>query len=160
MSTIYTIGYEGAALADLVATLHVAGVKHVMDVREIPQSRKAGFSKNILAGALAKEGIGYSHWKQLGDPKPGREAARRGLMEEFRAIFAAHLALPQSQTALRQASEEVKRQATVLLCFERDPRSCHRTLVAQQLTDLCSLSVQHLGVIEHGAKQRSLAEAA
>lgn len=160
MNTLYTIGYEGAALDDFVATLIAAGIKHVMDVREVPQSRRPGFSKNILAAALSTEGIGYSHWKQLGDPKPGREAARQGRMEEFRAIFEAHLALPQSQAALRAVSQEITRQATVLLCFERNPKDCHRTLVAHQLTGLCSLSVQHLGVLGHGAKRRTLAEAA
>src|SRR5688572_434272 len=110
MNTLYTIGYEGAALSDFVATLHVARIKHVMAVRQVPQSRRPGFSKNVLAAALALEGIGYSHWKQLGDPKPGREAARQGRMEEFREIFEAHLALPQSQEALQQASREVTRQ--------------------------------------------------
>jgi uncharacterized protein (DUF488 family) len=160
MSTLYTIGYEGAALGDFIATLHAAQIKHVMDIREVPQSRRPGFSKNVLAAALASEGIDYSHWKQLGDPKAGREAARQGRMEEFRSIFESHLALPQSQAALSDASKEVMRQATVLLCFERDPRGCHRTLVAHRLIDLCSLSVRHLGVVEHGAKQRKFAEAA
>lgn len=159
MKAFYTIGYEGAALADFISTLRSVGIKHVMDVREVPQSRRAGFSKNVLAAALAEEGIAYSHWRQLGDPKPGREAARRGMMDEFRTIFEAHLAEPQSQTALRMASEEVTRQPTVLLCFERNPKECHRTLVAKRLTDLCSLSVQHLGV-EHGVSKRRFAKAA
>lgn len=159
MGTLYTIGYEGASVGDFLATLQAKGIKHVMDVREVPQSRRPGFSKNILAAALAAEGIGYSHWKQLGDPKAGREAARRGLMDEFRAIFEAHLALPQSQAALKEASQEAIRQPSVLLCFERDPKGCHRTLVAQRLLALSSLSVQHLGV-DHGADQRRLAKAA
>lgn len=123
-----------------------------MDVRQLPQSRRPGFSKNILAAALGEAGIGYSHVKQLGDPKEGREAARRGDMEEFKAIFSAHLDLPESRVALRHAAETVEGQATVLLCYERDPKTCHRSLVAKRLQDICSLSVQHLGVV-HNAER-------
>lgn len=159
MRTLFTIGYEGASLDDFLATLQAGGITHVMDVREFPQSRRAGFSKNVLAAALAEKGIGYSHWKQLGDPKPGREAARQGRVEEFRAIFKAHLALPESQASLAEASEEVTRQPTVLLCFERNHEACHRNLVAQQLRALYSLSVQHLRV-ENGANLRRRPKAA
>jgi uncharacterized protein (DUF488 family) len=152
MGAIFTIGYEGASVRDLIVTLERAGVQHVMDVRELPQSRRPGFSKNVLAQALAEAGIGYSHVKQLGDPKEGREAARRGDFEEFKAIFSAHLDLPETRAALTQAAGTVARQTTVLLCYERDPKTCHRSLVAKRLQDVCSLSVQHLGVV-HNAER-------
>jgi uncharacterized protein (DUF488 family) len=161
MTTVYTIGYEGAALDDFVATLALAGVKHVLDVREVAQSRRRGFSKNALAEALRLGGITYSHVRQLGDPKPGREAARRGEMAQFRAIFDAHLSLSETYAALLAAAELVQRTPTALVCFERNPQHCHRTLVAQRLTELCSASVRHLGVVEHaGRRHRDVAEAA
>jgi uncharacterized protein (DUF488 family) len=161
MTTVYTIGYEGASLDDFVATLAFAGVKHVLDVREIAQSRRRGFSKNGLADALRLSGITYSHSRQLGDPKPGREAARRGEMDQFRTIFDAHLSLPETQAALSDAAELVQLTPTALVCFERNPQHCHRTLVAQRLTALCSASVRHLGVVEHAGQQhKDVAEAA
>ena len=161
MTTVFTIGYEGASLDDFVATLAMTGVKHVLDVRQLAQSRRRGFSKNGLAETLRLSGITYSHTRQLGDPKPGREAARRGEIDQFRAIFEAHLALPETRAALADAAELVQLLPTALLCFERNPQHCHRTLVAQRLTDLCSASVRHLGVVEHaGQRHRHVAEAA
>ncbi len=146
MTTIYTIGYEGASLTDFIGTLRASGVKHVMDVRELPQSRRAGFSKRALSQALGDAGIGYSHVKQLGDPKHGREAARRGDMDTFRAIFEAHLDLALTGVALQEAATVVKQQPTVLLCYERDPQCCHRTLVVRRLEALDTFEVRHLGV--------------
>ena len=151
METVYTIGYEGASLADFLATLQDAGIGHVLDVRELPQSRRPGFSKRSLTEALLGVGITYTHSKQLGDPKPGREAARRGDMDAFTAIFSAHLDLPQTGEALQAAVEIVTEKPTVLLCYERDPKCCHRALVGQRIKELHPLNIRHLGVRENVA---------
>lgn len=156
MTTVFTIGYEGATLADFIRTLGEAGVRHVLDVRELPQSRRPGFSKRSLSAALADAGIDYSHSKQLGDPKHGREAARRGDMEEFRLIFEAHLDLPASKSALMDAAETVMQSPTVLMCYERNPKDCHRSLVAQRLLGLRSLQIQHLGVQSHVVRRTAV----
>lgn len=153
MLTLFTIGYEGASLDDFIATLQHSGVQRLLDVREIAQSRRRGFSKNALASALAEVGISYTHLRQLGDPKDGREAARRGDVAAFQKIFEDHLELPETKQALFLAADICQREATALLCFERNPHLCHRTLVAKRLTDLCSLSVRHLGVV-HNARER------
>ncbi len=152
MTTVFSIGYECAALSDFVATLKEAGVEHLLDVRELAQSRRPGFSKKALSEALASAGIGYSHCKQLGDPKHGREAARRGDMELFRQIFDAHLDLPASQRALKEASELVTSKPTALMCYERDNRQCHRSRVADRLLSLGAARIQHLGVRVYGRK--------
>lgn len=148
---IFTIGYEKATVQDLIATLRMSGVQRVLDIRELPQSRRKGFSKNVLREALEREGISYLHMKQLGDPKEGREAARSGDFERFQTIFSQHIALPETQEALRLASDEVMSAPTALLCFERNPQHCHRTIVAKELSRLCSLSVRHLGVVDDAA---------
>lgn len=161
MTTFFTIGYEGASLRDFIDTLTEAGVEHVLDVRELPQSRRPGFSKRALSEALEEAGISYSHCKQLGDPKHGREAARRGDMDEFRMIFEAHLDLVASKEALEESANTVCRAPTVLLCYERNPNGCHRSLVAKRLLGLRSLQVQHLGVRSHVNKRtRAAAPAA
>ena len=160
MLTLYTIGYEGASVGDFIATLQEAGIEHVLDVRELPQSRRPGFSKRVLSEALALVGIGYSHCKQLGDPKHGREAARRGDMDEFRAIFEAHLDLPASKDALEETAVAVSEASTALLCYERNPKDCHRNLVANRLLGLRSLQVQHLGVRSHLGRRTGAPSAA
>lgn len=161
MRTLFTIGYEGASLPDFIATLRLAGVQHLIDVREIAQSRRRGFSKNALGAALAAAGINYTHLRQLGDPKPGREAARRGDIKSFQSIFEGHLQLSETKATLQIAADICQAEAAALLCFERNPQLCHRTLVAKRLTDLCSLSVRHLGVVhDAGERFRPVAEAA
>ena len=106
LKTIYTLGYEGVALLDFIRTVKDTGVSLLLDVRERPQSRRPGFSKRALSEALAEAGTTYRHVRQLGDPKPGRDAARSGAMEEFRSIFNAHLDLEASQIALREVARE------------------------------------------------------
>jgi uncharacterized protein (DUF488 family) len=161
MRTLFTIGYEGASLPDFIATLQLAGVEHLIDVRAIAQSRRPGFSKNALCAALTAAGISYTHVRQLGDPKPGREAARRGEIKSFQSIFEDHLQLPETKAALQIAAAICQAEVAALLCFERNPQLCHRTLVAKRLTDVCSLSVRHLGVVhDAGERFRPVAEAA
>jgi uncharacterized protein (DUF488 family) len=141
-----TIGYEGAMLADFISTLEAAGVERVVDVREVAQSRRPGFSKSALRTALADAGIDYHHIRQLGDPKHGREAARAGNVDLFRTIFASHMDLPASRDALLDAVSLATEKKSVLMCFERDPRHCHRTIVAERMAALSSLQIRNLGV--------------
>jgi uncharacterized protein (DUF488 family) len=124
---LFTIGYEGATQAELVAALRKAGVEQVIDVRAVPLSRKPGFSKNVLAAGLKEAGIDYTHLKALGTPPAGREAARKGRMDEMRRIFAAQLETPEAGVDAARMIDLVQEKPSALLCFERDPAGCHRT---------------------------------
>lgn len=145
-TTLSTIGYEGARLDEFVETLLLARVEQVIDIRDVPVSRRPGFSKNVLARALEAEGISYVHLKPLGDPKPGREAARDGRFDDFVMIYNEHMSLPAAQEALRVAADAAKSRPSVLLCYERDYKHCHRTLVADAMCGLSSFEVRNLGV--------------
>lgn len=147
--TLFTIGYEKAELADFIATLKLCNIEQLLDVRELPQSRKRGFSKNILAAALEAEGIAYLHFKQLGDPKHGREAARQGNYMQFEEIFQAHMDLEASKVALVSLAECASKKTSVLLCYERDHRFCHRKILADKLNVHYSFLIAHRGV-SHG----------
>lgn len=144
--TILTIGYEGAALADFVATLLRAGIDHVIDIRELPISRRPGFSKTALSEALSGRGIKYSHIRQLGDPKEGREAARKGDYVQFRKIYARHLRSEEAQKGLSFVMSAISESSSCLLCYERDPANCHRSMVAAAIAERVSVVVRHLGV--------------
>src|SRR5256885_10195774 len=100
-----TIGYERATQADVIARLQAAGVEVVIDVRAVAASRRAGFSKTLLSASLNEAGIGYVHLRQLGTPKPGRIAARKGHIAEMTAIFEDHMAEPGAQLELAKATE-------------------------------------------------------
>src|ERR1700748_1930895 len=129
MPTIFTIGYEQATQAQVIGALKAAGVKLVIDVRAVAASRRAGFSKSILASSLKDEGIDYLHLKVLGTPKAGREAARAGRTREMHEIFEAHLAEPEAIVALADLAELAERRPTALLCYEADPACCHRRIL-------------------------------
>ncbi len=127
--TIYTIGYEGATQAEVIAALERAGVRRVIDVRQLPLSRRPGFSKSSLAAALAEHGIEYIHLKALGTPKPGRDAAKKGDRATLEAVYAGQLDLPEAQVQAARMRALAAEKPSALLCFERDPHVCHRTLL-------------------------------
>jgi uncharacterized protein (DUF488 family) len=127
--TIYTIGYEGATFDEVVVALKRAGVEQVIDVRALPLSRRPGFSKSILAASLAEHGIGYIHLKALGTPKPGRDAAKKGDRATLEAVYAGQLELPEAQADAARMRTLAVEKRSALLCFERDPAVCHRTLL-------------------------------
>jgi len=133
MPAIYTIGYEGTDSDRFVAALLAHRVELLADVRAVALSRKKGFSKTALKAALDAAGIDYIHFGDLGDPKPGRLAARAGRMQEFRSIYTAHLEGMAARAALEALAAVAHRKATCLLCFERDPRTCHRSIIAGRL---------------------------
>ena len=135
MPRIFTIGYEQATQGQVIGALKAAGVKLVIDVRAVAASRRAGFSKGILAASLKDEGLDYLHLRALGTPKAGREAARAGRTEEMHAIFEAHLAEPEAAVALAEAAELAERRPSALLCYEADPAQCHRRILTDRLAD-------------------------
>lgn len=129
--TIFTIGYEGVTMDAFIAALRDAGVERVIDVRALPLSRRPGFSKSTLAASLKAAGIDYAHLKALGTPKRGRDAAKKGDVATLRAVYDAQLALPETQAAAAQMRDLAAEKPSALLCYERDPCHCHRTLLLQ-----------------------------
>ena len=77
MPTLFTIGYEQATQAAVVATLREAGVEVLADIRYLPLSRRPGFSKSSLKAAVEEAGMEYRHFKPLGTPAEGRAASGR-----------------------------------------------------------------------------------
>ena len=126
---LFTIGYEGATVDEFLAALRGAGVERVIDVRAIPNSRRPGFSKTPLRNALAEAGIDYVHLRALGTPADGRAAARAGRQADLERIYDAQLALPEAIVAAEEMKALAAEKPSALLCYERDPGGCHRTLL-------------------------------
>jgi uncharacterized protein (DUF488 family) len=74
-ATLFTIGYQGAKLEQVVACLAAAQVSVLLDTRETPMSRRVEFRQRALASALAESGIRYVSTRALGAPKPLRALA-------------------------------------------------------------------------------------
>jgi uncharacterized protein (DUF488 family) len=143
---IFTIGYEKSNIDDFVSRLADAGIEVLVDVRELPLSRKKGFSKNGLNAAVREAGIDYLHVKALGDPKPGREAARAGNHDLFVEIFTQHMDGEGAQSALTELADAVKGKRICLTCFERHHEGCHRKIVAERLSALVGAPIEHIAV--------------
>ena len=126
---IFTIGYEGATVSEFIATLQKAGVERVIDVRALPLSRRPGFSKTPLRGALEEVGIEYVHLKALGTPSEGRTAARAGRHADMARIYAGQLELPEAIAQSAQMLDLAAEKPSVLMCLEREPEQCHRSLL-------------------------------
>jgi|SRR5579862_7570908 uncharacterized protein (DUF488 family) len=150
MNEIATVGYEGASIEDFDATLAAAKIEVLVDVRAVAVSRRKGFSKTALATRMEASGRSYLHLRDLGDPKPGRLAARAGDLEKFREIFAAHIETPAAQDALRSLVSLSASKRVALLCYEAAAGACHRAIVAEQVARIENLSILHLHV-EDGA---------
>ena len=144
MRPLLTIGYQGATAPALLDRLRAEGVTRILDVRAIPMSRKAGFSKRLLHASALERGLGYVHLPGLGTPKPGRDAARRGDVDALERIYAGQLATGPARTALAEALGLAADATCCLLCFEEDPRCCHRRLVADRLVAAGPFAVRHL----------------
>jgi uncharacterized protein (DUF488 family) len=130
---MFTIGYEGATMSELLSALQSAGVERVIDVRAVANSRRPGFSKTPLRNALTEVGIDYVHLRALGTPAAGREAARAGRKAELERIYSGQLETPQAMAEGAQMLELAGEKPSALLCYERDPACCHRTLLWQAL---------------------------
>lgn len=143
MSRIWTIGYERVGIPDFIASLQNAKIKTLIDIRDIANSRRAGYSKKSLAASLEEAGIAYMHMKALGTPKAGREAARKGDVATMHTIFECKLVEPESQLALAEVAALAGKGRVCLMCLEHDWRDCHRAIVTDHLAPM-GLKASHL----------------
>jgi uncharacterized protein (DUF488 family) len=139
---VFTIGYEATTVGEFVAALRQAGVERIIDVRAIPNSRRPGFSKTPLSNALAEVGIDYVHLRALGTPAEGRAAARAGRHADLERIYAGQLELPEAIAQGAQMVALAEEKSSAVLCYERDPAGCHRTLLLDAVAP--DAEVEHL----------------
>jgi uncharacterized protein (DUF488 family) len=155
---LYTFGYEGLAIDAFIARLKKAGVEVVVDVRELPLSRKKGFSKTAFAAALIKAGIAYGHLPVFGCPKPIRNQYRiDGNWKNYVKAFNSYLAT--QSDAVAELAKYSKTTKACLVCFEADFNFCHRSLVARAVVDAGGADTIHLTPIAERA-DRSVSMAA
>ena len=127
--TLFTVGYQGHSIETFLDLLLAHGIEQIIDVPQLPFSRKPDFSKKRLTAHLAAVGIGYTHLVQLGTPKPLRDEVRQ--TQDYPAFFAAMDAIVAAQPEAVQATLDIARaQPSALLCFEVNQAKCHRLSVA------------------------------
>jgi uncharacterized protein (DUF488 family) len=131
---LFTVGYEGREIDGFVTRLINHAVNCLLDVREVPLSRKPGFSKTTLAQRLAHDNITYVHFRQLGSPKFAREKLK--LDNDYEAFFATmEKHLSDKQDAIKGAYAYVANNTCCLMCYERVADTCHRKVVANKIKE-------------------------
>ena len=158
MRTLVTIGVYGWTLEAFLDALREAGVALVLDVRQrrgVRGPEYAWANSQRLQAALAEAGIGYRHHPELAPTTELRQLqyreddrlgvgkrSRSELAPEYRARFLREIL---GQVDLDPIVEELPPDAaSALLCVERDPEACHRSLIAGRLAGEFGLPVLHL----------------
>lgn len=130
---LFTIGYEDHQEPEsLIRALLESEVDTLVDVRDLPLSRRPGFSKTALAESLQHAGLGYRHMRELGNPKPLRDLYRSGKQPEGERRYRAHLQNG-SSSAVDELAELISAETICVLCFEADHRTCHRAVIVEEL---------------------------
>lgn len=132
--TIYTIGYEGYSIENFIKKLQDSNIQQLIDVREIALSRKNGFSKGILQSELKKAGIIYKHIPELGSPKEIRHQLHEDWnYKRFFDEYKNHINDLEILECISDIEGRARRKKSVLLCFEKDYKTCHRSIIAEEL---------------------------
>jgi uncharacterized protein (DUF488 family) len=153
-----TIGVYGFTAEAFMRTLREADVRQVLDVRQRRGVRGAEYAwanSKRLQAALAEAGIAYRHHSELAPTTELREVQyreddRRGvgkrsrveLAREYRERYVAEILDAADLGEL--VSELPRAGAGALLCVERDPEACHRSLVADRVAAEHGIPVIHL----------------
>jgi uncharacterized protein (DUF488 family) len=142
---LFTVGYEQAKPAAVFGELKRAKVELLVDTRAVAASRRPGFSKRQLAAALDEQGIGYLHLQKLGTPAEGRVAARSGDTEALWRIYDRHIKGADAQSELHELIALIKSGKRIaLLCYCRDPKTCHRSRVVANVKKKLAVKVTDL----------------
>lgn len=147
VTKLWTIGYTGYSLDEFLLALHANHVTCLVDIRELPISRKAGFSKSALREHLEQSKIAYHHFRLLGSPRALRHELREsGDYERFFKGVRQHIASPRAREQQREVVRLARDAATCLMCCCPDWELCHRRCVIEAMLDFAParFRVEHL----------------
>jgi uncharacterized protein (DUF488 family) len=157
-ATLATIGVYGFDRATFLGALERAGVGLLLDVRQrrgVRGSEYAWANSERLQTALADAGIDYRHHKELApttelrrlqyaeDERRGKgKRSRTELAPEYRERYLHEILDPVDLEPI--VATLPADSATALLCVERDPEACHRSLIAERMEADHGVRVRHL----------------
>src|SRR3954453_15350378 len=157
MAEFATIGVYGFAGPGFVRALQEAEIGIVLDVRQRRGVRGSEYSwanSKRLQAALHETGIGYSHLPELAPTTEMRqlqyeEDARRGEGKRSRTVLAPEYVRHYTEEVLDRVDLQpivrfVGNSRAALLCVERDPEACHRSLIARRLEQELGVGVMDL----------------
>ena len=157
--TLYTVGHSNRSIESLLAMLHRAAIRQLVDVRANPSSQRfPQFNGEALRKLLEEEKIVY-HWagRHLGGRRQGRsQSLHSALCDASLRAYADHMETEVFARAAGQLVNLARRGPLAILCAEKHPQNCHRSLIADYLT-LQGHRVLHL--IDEESTQEHLLDA-
>jgi uncharacterized protein (DUF488 family) len=158
MRRVATIGVYGFGGPSFMDALRGADVRLLLDVRQrrgVRGSEYAWANSRRLQAALADAEIAYSHWPSLAPTTELRhlqyaEDARQGVGKRSRLTLAPAYVERYTREILDDADLEALVAAlpgggaAALMCVERDPEACHRSLIAERLGEEFGVAISHL----------------
>ncbi len=142
-AAFFTLGYQSHTTNTFFDLLSENDVNILIDIRQNPVSRKRGFSKRFLEKTSARMGIEYLHFPCLGTPPRIRRLyLRTGDVKQALKQYEQHLR--SRRPCLESLLRTVASRHFCLLCLESDYTSCHRSVVAQHLTEMMGCPPIHL----------------
>jgi uncharacterized protein (DUF488 family) len=136
MQSMWTIGHSTRTAGDFVAALQAHGIRVIADVRLLPGSRRyPHFDQDALAAELAKHGIGYSHFRELGGRrKPRPDSQNTAWRNDAFRGYADYMETPEFAAGVERLTALAEANGpTALMCAEAVWWRCHRGLVADYL---------------------------
>lgn len=141
---IYTVGYEGKSIDAFMNDLLKEDIRVLIDVRANALSRKYGFSKVRLSSICQNLEIEYLHKRCLGISS--KERHHLGNRQSYRILFERYgkRINTDDRDSVRLVSEVMEKTPSAMMCFEKDNQSCHRTSLANAVSSLNGLEINHL----------------
>jgi len=142
---IFTIGYEGKKIENFILDLKKVKIDTLVDVREVPFSRKKGFSKKALVSYLKKMDVKYLHMKDLGSPKVIRDKFKKDKdFNSFSVEYLKYLSLKEEY--MKELHHLIYKENVCLMCYEKEYNVCHRSLITEKIKEIDNngLVIKHL----------------
>ena len=155
--TVFTIGHSNHPLERFLALLDGARIETVTDVRTAPASRHfPQFNKARLTATLAEHGIGYTF---AGDALGGRPKDEK-LWRDGRPDYRRMIETGAAQAALKQMRADAVAKPLAMMCSEKEPLDCHRTVLVSRRLAERGVAIEHLladgGIRPHAEIEEAL----
>jgi uncharacterized protein (DUF488 family) len=138
---LFTIGHSNHPIEAFIALLQRHGVTAVGDVRSHPHSRYVPqYSREPLKAALARIGIAYVFLgKELGARSKNPDCYKQGKVQ-----YDCLAKQPQFEEGIARITEGIKQHCIALMCAEKDPLECHRTLLVARKLHEAGVEITHI----------------
>jgi uncharacterized protein (DUF488 family) len=141
LATLYTVGHSNHAIEKFIGLLTANGITAVADVRSRPFSRRhPQFNKERLASALTQHGIAYVFLgKELGARSEDPSCYENGKVQYPRLA-----ATPAFKAGIERVLAGAAKFRVTLMCAEKEPLDCHRTLLVSRALESAGASIAHI----------------